>query len=45
MVKSAKNSRSTLDALLESYQKDYLKVISINPIEVKCLACISDVTY
>jgi hypothetical protein len=32
MVTSAKHSRSTQDSIIESYQKDYLKVISIDPI-------------
>jgi hypothetical protein len=31
--------------LIHSYEKEYLRVITLNPIEVKCLACMSDVTY
>jgi hypothetical protein len=45
MEKPASYPRLTQDALIDSYRKDYLKVISINPIEVKCLACMSDATY
>jgi hypothetical protein len=45
MVTSSKNSKLTQDALIESYLEDYLKVISINPVEVKCLTCMSDITY
>jgi len=45
MKTSAKHPRLTQDATIESFKKDYLHVISLDPIEVKCLACMSDVTY
>jgi hypothetical protein len=31
--------------LIISYEKEYLKVITLDPIEVKCLACMSDISY
>jgi hypothetical protein len=35
----------TQDALIGSYLKDELHVITLDPIEIKCLACLSDATY
>jgi hypothetical protein len=45
METSASHPRLNHQALIDSYKKDYLKVISLDPIEVKCLACMSDATY
>ena len=45
METSASHPRLIQDALIDSYRKEYLKVISLNSIEVKFLACMSDATY